>query len=105
MLIFELKYRWAAKEAAYKAHTHRRLTWHAITILDVPPDKDGRPRAPIMTIKTKDDSEEEQVAKFSISHDGEYATAVCMVAEEVEDDISDASVFGSKRGATEGKFP
>jgi hypothetical protein len=43
-----------------------------------------------MTIKAKEgELGEDQVAKISISHDNEYSTAVCLVAEEVEADITD----------------
>jgi holo-[acyl-carrier protein] synthase len=90
VLIFDMKNRWAAKEAAIKAHTRYRLTWHDITILEGKREN-GKSTAPIMTIKAKDGKLgqlEEQVAKISISHDSEYATAVCLVAEEVEDGIT-----------------
>lgn len=46
--------------------------------------QEGRSKAPNMTIKAKNGGEE-QVVKFNISHDGVYATAVCLVAEEVEE--------------------
>jgi hypothetical protein len=81
------EYRWAAKEAAIKAHTLRRIFMHDITIHGGE-QEEGRSKAPAMTIKAKDGGEE-QVVKISISHDGEYATAVCLVAEELEQPDSD----------------
>jgi hypothetical protein len=80
-------HRWAAKEAAIKAHTLRRISMHDITIHSGE-QEEGRSKAPTMTIRTKDGSEE-QVVKISISHDGEYATAVCLVAEEIEQPASE----------------
>jgi hypothetical protein len=89
MLVLMIGYesRWAAKEAAIKAHTLRRISMHDITIYGGE-QEDGRPRAPTMTIKAKGGGEE-QVAKISISHDGEYATAVCLAAEEIEEPNAD----------------
>jgi holo-[acyl-carrier protein] synthase len=61
---------------------------HDITILGE--KKNGKEGAPIMTIKAKNgETGEEQVAKISISHDGEYATAVCLAVEDVEARIAD----------------
>jgi hypothetical protein len=80
------EHRWAAKEAAIKAHTFRRILMHDITIHGG--EREGRSKAPAMTIKAKDGGEE-RVVKISISHDGEYATAVCLVAEELEQPDSD----------------
>lgn len=83
--MLQLKYRWAAKEAAIKAHTLRRLTMHDITILEGKL-KDGKSTAPIMTINARDgELGKGQVVKISISHDKGYATAVCLVAENAED--------------------
>ncbi|KAI9753770.1 MAG: hypothetical protein M4579_005004 [Chaenotheca gracillima] len=91
--------RFAAKEAAMKAVNSRRLTWHDIlvgstgkgptlTILDARNPRQssmndsGKERS-TMARSTLEQSEEpgSQVARISISHDGEYATAVVMVAE------------------------
>ena len=52
--------------------------------------------APTMTIRAKNGGED-RVAKISISHDGEYATAVCLAAEDSEE--SDA---GSPSGDIDG---
>jgi holo-[acyl-carrier protein] synthase len=103
--------RFAAKEAAIKAHPHRRLTFHDIIIRRaawsqnpepgrdseadqnrrVLEQEDERAEAedgshqyagsgpPEMIIKGGENGlPESQVAKVSISHDGEYATAVCI---------------------------
>ena len=93
-------YRWAAKEAAIKAHTLRRITMHDITIYKGEREEDGRSKAPTMTIKSKA-GVEEQVAKISISHDGEYATAVCLAAEEVEEPDGDLTSEDVDRPAGE----
>ena len=81
--------RFAAKEAAIKAHPHRRLTLHEITIvpMSVLEDSAGTrttelprlgsgPRSAI--IRALDDGDQDTEAMISISHDGDYATAVCM---------------------------
>lgn len=78
------RYRWAAKEAARKAHTWRELKLHDITILGNQHRGIGASVAPTMTVRTKDRTGL-QVVKFSISHDGGYATAVCLAAEDTED--------------------
>jgi hypothetical protein len=96
-------YRWAAKEAAIKAHTLRRITMHDITIYPGE-QEDGRSKAPTMTIKSKA-GVEEQVAKISISHDGEYATAVCLAAEEVEEPDGDLTSEDMDRPAGEADAP
>lgn len=79
--------RWAAKEAAIKAVTWRRLSFHDVIIQRIEdqvrvqavildntsrlPRAQGEPSAGL----------EGQIAKISISHDGDYATAVCLAAE------------------------
>ncbi|KAL2121452.1 hypothetical protein VTJ04DRAFT_5479 [Mycothermus thermophilus] len=91
--------RFAAKEAAFKAHPHLHLGFHDVLILpmgDAQKLLSGEdttteamslfssrtPRAPVAIIRTTDlaaDGERSsQVARISISHDGDYATAVCM---------------------------
>ncbi|RFU77941.1 holo-acyl-carrier- synthase [Trichoderma arundinaceum] len=71
--------RFAAKEAAIKAHTHRRLTFHDVVI-----ERRGRKEErlgsgpPVARIKGEEGDEEDVSAMISISHDGDYATAVCM---------------------------
>ncbi|KAK3324628.1 hypothetical protein B0T19DRAFT_428998 [Cercophora scortea] len=74
--------RFAAKEAAIKAHPHRRLTFHDIVIrkLDrgsVDADGGGGSGPPVAVIRGERGCLS-QIAKMSISHDGEYATAVCL---------------------------
>jgi holo-[acyl-carrier protein] synthase len=72
-------HRFAAKEAAIKAHSHRRLTFHDIVI-----ERRGREEErlgsgpPVARIKAGDGVDEDTSAMISISHDGDYATAVCM---------------------------
>lgn len=73
--------RFAAKEAAIKAHPHRALTWHDITITAQPSAHPGRRGAPVAIIRGRDEDHE---ALVSISHDGEYATAVCLGAAGAE---------------------
>ena len=73
--------RFAAKEAAIKAHSHRRLTFHDVVI-----ERRGRKEErlgsgpPVARIKSGEEEEEAEDASamISISHDGDYATAVCM---------------------------
>jgi holo-[acyl-carrier protein] synthase len=70
--------RFAAKEAAIKAHSHRRLTFHDVVI-----ERRGRTEERLGSgppvARIKGESEDEDVsAMISISHDGDYATAVCM---------------------------
>ncbi|EHK20401.1 uncharacterized protein TRIVIDRAFT_203026 [Trichoderma virens Gv29-8] len=71
--------RFAAKEAAIKAHSHRRLTFHDVVI-----ERRGRNEErlgsgpPVARIKGDDGEEEDASAMISISHDGDYATAICM---------------------------
>lgn len=77
--------RFAAKEAVIKAHPHRALTWHDITIqspaVGAYPGRNGAPFAIIRgEDKGGDADPEDREALVSISHDGEYATAVCLGA-------------------------
>ncbi|QSZ30086.1 hypothetical protein DSL72_004606 [Monilinia vaccinii-corymbosi] len=71
--------RFAAKEAAKKAFSKRRLGFHDI-IIDNPSLDDLRSRAPITLVKSTN-GQEDQIVPMSISHDGDYATAVCMSCE------------------------
>jgi holo-[acyl-carrier protein] synthase len=101
--------RWAAKEAVVKACSWRSLTFDEIqirkdagsrrvygVILDKPVvrramrqvknGEDARSKSMASREHTVGGGEEEeapagQVVKISISHDGEYATAVCLAAE------------------------
>ncbi|KAG6004497.1 hypothetical protein E4U21_001035 [Claviceps maximensis] len=84
--------RFAAKEAAIKAHSHRRLTFHDIVVekrLGVPGGEDrlgsgppvARIKAPAGTgsgANDDGDGDGDVSALISISHDGDYATAVCV---------------------------
>ncbi|KAG5983186.1 hypothetical protein E4U55_000580 [Claviceps digitariae] len=79
--------RFAAKEAAIKAHSHRRLTFHDVVVERRASGGEDRLGSgpPVARIKGKagpghDDAEDEGdvSALISISHDGDYATAVCV---------------------------
>lgn len=82
--VLEVPCRFAAKEAAIKAHSHRRLTFHDIIIERRGRDEErlgsGPPVARIRAQKDdKDDGDgQDMSAMISISHDGDYATAVCL---------------------------
>ncbi|POR32285.1 Uncharacterized protein TPAR_07519, partial [Tolypocladium paradoxum] len=72
--------RFAAKEAAIKAHSHRRLTFHDVVI-----ERRGRSGEarlgsgpPVARIRAGEGEGEDVSALVSISHDGDYATAVCV---------------------------
>jgi len=78
-------FRFAAKEAAMKAHHSRRLTYHDIVIRR-PPDREEGSRAPVAVILPERKSGEQgwedgQECKISISHDGDYAMATCLAIE------------------------
>ncbi|KAI9649793.1 hypothetical protein NHQ30_002374 [Ciborinia camelliae] len=73
--------RFAAKEAAKKAFSKRKLGFHDITI-DNPSMDNLRSTAPITLIRS-DNGREDQIVPMSISHDGDYATAVCMSCEDI----------------------
>ncbi|MCJ1230951.1 hypothetical protein MMC12_007625 [Toensbergia leucococca] len=160
LLTFTMRKRWAAKEAIIKAHCHRRLFFHDISIISGSPDPSGSKDRKQKTNKMKpyalidppsrtvmmsqatackrmireesyrteansvfyreivkgrftedqcasvigDDREDKifikrrmlvkeddrQIAEINISHDGDYAVAVCMALdEEVEDQDDD----------------
>ncbi|KAF4857317.1 Holo-[acyl-carrier-protein] synthase [Colletotrichum siamense] len=77
--------RFAAKEATIKAHIQRRLTFHDINILRKTL-VEGQANAngsgpPVAVIKGATEGERAQEAKITISHDGDYATAVCIAYE------------------------
>jgi holo-[acyl-carrier protein] synthase len=105
MLLLILHSRFAAKEAAFKAHPHRRLRFHEISIHSDGPN--GRPYAVIaaqspgeatnISDKAQDGDNEGQIVEVSISHDGEYATAVVLAIAEQgtasERDSGGAQVF------------
>lgn len=71
--------RFAAKEAVIKAHPQRNLTWHEITISHQASTHADRKGAPAAIIKGTNEDHE---ALISISHDGDYATAVCLGAQQ-----------------------
>ncbi|KAG8166483.1 hypothetical protein KVR01_002172 [Diaporthe batatas] len=74
--------RFAAKEAVIKAHPQKNLTWHGITISHQASTHADRKGAPAAIIRgTNEDYE----ALISISHDGDYASAVCLGARHAED--------------------
>ncbi|OAQ98205.1 hypothetical protein LLEC1_00931, partial [Akanthomyces lecanii] len=76
--------RFAAKEAAIKAHTHRQLTFHDVVIerravaARAETLGSGPPVARIRAPAADDGADEDESAMVSISHDGDYATAVCL---------------------------
>ena len=72
--------RFAAKEAIIKAHPHitPKLSFDQICIHAGP---DGAPAAVVTA-----DGREPQQARLSISHDGDYATAVCLGFQHVPGD-------------------
>ncbi|KAK1968123.1 hypothetical protein LY78DRAFT_574948, partial [Colletotrichum sublineola] len=74
--------RFAAKEATFKAHHFRRLSFHDITIArralvegKANPNGSG---PPVAIIRGEREGEPGLMAMVSISHDGDYATAVCL---------------------------
>ncbi|KAH7328049.1 hypothetical protein B0I35DRAFT_7248 [Stachybotrys elegans] len=73
--------RFAAKEAVIKAHPHLHLTFHDISIERL--EQEGSRLGsgpPVARIKITADADHDQSALLSISHDGDYATAVCIGA-------------------------
>ncbi|KAF5548188.1 holo-acyl-carrier synthase [Fusarium phyllophilum] len=75
--------RFAVKEAAIKAHPHRHLTFHDIMIERrlVKGEVLGS-GPPIARIRGDEGEAEDTTAMVSISHDGDYATAVCLGSEQ-----------------------
>ncbi|GKT47268.1 4'-phosphopantetheinyl transferase B, mitochondrial [Colletotrichum spaethianum] len=76
------KARFAAKEAAFKAHPVRKLSFHDITIvrraLEEGKENPNGSGPPVAVIRAEREGEPGQTAMVSISHDGDYATAVCL---------------------------
>ncbi|KAF8850059.1 hypothetical protein BDZ45DRAFT_603418, partial [Acephala macrosclerotiorum] len=69
--------RFAAKEAIIKAH-ERRLYFHDILIRRPPEDESGS-KPPIAVVLSESKKwEDGQEVRLSISHDTDYATAVCL---------------------------
>ncbi|KAI6715214.1 hypothetical protein JHW43_002191 [Diplocarpon mali] len=99
--------RFAAKEAAMKAHHSRRLTYHSVCILK-PPAKGGEtgstpPLAVVLSEQgeLRGDLEGAKEVQISISHDGGFAVANCLAAdqggsgEERMDSFAEAFRFGA----------
>lgn len=73
--------RYAAKEAVIKAYRSRRLTFHDIWI-ENNTRRNGMSAAPETRIISVDGSwEDSQIVPMNISHDTEYATAVCLAQD------------------------
>lgn len=74
--------RFAAKEAIIKAHAHRQLTFHDVIIERRANGARGAETLgsgpPIARIRAAEGEEADDSAMISISHDGDYATAVCL---------------------------
>ncbi len=88
--------RFAAKEAAIKAHPSLRLTFHRIIVARCRRDGEGEGEGegdksnnksddaqvgtgpPIAIVRGASEGALAQEALISISHDGDYATAVCL---------------------------
>jgi holo-[acyl-carrier protein] synthase len=98
--------RWAAKEAVVKACSWRRLMFDEVQILKEEGGKRvygvildraevrkamrgedwGRKEGEASTGKDGEDEDiPGQIVKISISHDGDYATAVCLAADETNE--------------------
>ncbi|AEO70770.1 uncharacterized protein THITE_163683 [Thermothielavioides terrestris NRRL 8126] len=84
----------AGEEAAFKAHAHLRLGFHDVLILtpseteaEIVKPEAAWPRAPAPVAVIKPgDGRRDQMAMVSISHDGQYATAVCIGFDAGQDD-------------------
>ncbi|KAK3307533.1 uncharacterized protein B0T15DRAFT_181636 [Chaetomium strumarium] len=100
--------RWAAKEAAFKAHPHLRLGFHDVLILS-PAEMEAQTGdqplqqqawqakgAPVAVIKPGE-GRRDQIAMVSITHDGNYASAVCIGFESGQE--------GREREQRSGWFP
>ncbi|KAH6895339.1 hypothetical protein B0T10DRAFT_213302 [Thelonectria olida] len=72
--------RFAAKEAAIKAHSFRKLSLHDVLIERRAFEGERLGSGPpVARIKSaQQDEEMDDSAMISISHDGDYATAVCL---------------------------
>lgn len=74
-ILLTASHRFAAKEAVIKAHPRRSLTWHDIVVTSQPSTQAETAGAPMAIVRGEDQDYE---ALLSISHDGEFATAVCL---------------------------
>jgi holo-[acyl-carrier protein] synthase len=78
-------YRFAAKEAVIKAHVHRQLTFHDVVIERRATEGETLGSGPpVARIRARRAGDEDVSALVSISHDGEYATAVCVAHVDVD---------------------
>ncbi|KAF9889630.1 hypothetical protein FE257_007138 [Aspergillus nanangensis] len=68
--------RFAAKEAAMKAVSPRRLKWHQAEVII--PGRDMKPLLVIHHVQSVPPLVEKHAAQLSISHDGEYAIATVL---------------------------
>ncbi|PBP19000.1 holo-acyl-carrier-protein synthase [Diplocarpon rosae] len=81
--------RFAAKEAAIKAYHSRRLTYHSVCILKSPAKESETGSTPPLAVVLSeqgalhDDLEGAKEVKISISHDGGFAVASCLAADDV----------------------
>jgi len=84
--------RWAAKEAVVKACSWRRLMFDEVMVLKedggkrvygvILDEREVRKNDESDTMRQWHEEPTGQVVQLSISHDGEYATAVCLAADE-----------------------
>ncbi|KAE8451680.1 hypothetical protein EG329_003137 [Mollisiaceae sp. DMI_Dod_QoI] len=81
--------RFAAKEAIIKAHK-RRIYFHDIVIRRPPEDKSGSTAPIAVVLPENGEWEDGQEVKISISHDTDYATAVCLAPTATSSKPSDA---------------
>ena len=98
--------RFAAKEATIKAISSRSLSWHEVRIYDgtlkpyvtvMPTHSSCRERVGSLELHQVDRTTAEgeaQVARLSISHDGDYAIAIVMAV----DSFDESSPKDTKRG-------
>ncbi|KZF23587.1 4'-phosphopantetheinyl transferase [Xylona heveae TC161] len=73
--------RFAAKEAAFKAVRSRRLQWHDVTIQS---NASGAPLLVVSSNTASSNSDCDQIAQLSISHDGDYATAIVLAVDSAD---------------------
>lgn len=84
--------RWAAKEAVVKACSWRRLMFDEIMVLKeeggkrvygiILDEREVRRDDEVELLRRQNEEPAGQIVQLSISHDGEYATAVCLAADE-----------------------
>ncbi len=65
-----------------KAHHSRRLTYHSISIMRPALNMETGSLPPVAVVLPESgEMDEGQIVKLSISHDGDYATAVCLAPD------------------------